>query len=174
MNLWTPRPQSKRGLGRWPSEGYWRSLAIPRREKRTLLFRGFFEIISSLLPEHAFVGYPEARAKLDPNKIYVENVRSLFRISERSAERYCETAVRQGVFSKFVELRCADGAIVATSKFDQELPKSVRCWTEHDGGYPERWIPTGDLLMTVFYRLNDEASARPIARTDQSLRSHSA
>ena len=140
-----------------------------------MLFQRFFEIISKLLPERTFVGDLEALAKLDPDKIYVENIRSVFHISSRSAERYCEAAVRQGVFLKFVEVRCPDGAIAASAEFGKSLPETVRCWKQQDGDYDETWIPTQDLSKAVFYRLNnDEASTRSYPRTDQGLRSHSA
>jgi hypothetical protein len=140
-----------------------------------LLFQRFFETISSLLPERTFVGDPDALAKLDPNKIYIENVRSVFQISSRSAERYCEAAVRQGVFLKFVEVHCPDGAVAASSEFEKSLPEKVRCWKEEHGNYEELWIPTRDLSKTVFYRLNDEAaSTKSYPRTNQGLRSHSA
>ena len=139
-----------------------------------MLFQRFFEAISNLLPERTFVGDPQALTKLDPNKIYIENVRSVFQISFRSAERYCEAAVRQGIFSKFVEVHCPDGAVAASSEFEKSLPEIVRCWKEQNGDYEELWIPTRDLSKTVFYRLNDEAaSTRSHPSADQSLRSHS-
>ena len=37
---------------------------------------------------------------LNPEKFSVDEVRNIFNISARSAKLYCDTAVRQGTFSK--------------------------------------------------------------------------
>jgi hypothetical protein len=139
-----------------------------------LLFQRFFEVISNLLPERAFVGDLEALSRLNPNKIYVENVRSTFGISTRRAERYCETAVRQGLFSKFIEVRCPSGEVAAWATSENTLPDTVRCWKEENGDYEEAYVPTRDLPKSFFYRLNDAASTNSYASPSQSLRSHSA
>lgn len=138
-------------------------------------FLKFFEIISSLLPEHSPISNPEALARLNPNKIYLENVRSIFNISSKSAQRYCETAVRQGVFLKFVEVVCPNGSIAASAETESRLPETVSCWMQSDGNYEETIFKTSELPKNIFYRLNDEAAApKAYSRSAQSLRSHSA
>jgi hypothetical protein len=118
------------------------------------------ERISSLLPDGALTGNPEALTRLNPNKIYLENVRSVLGVSSKSAQRICDTAVRQGVFRKYVEVVCPDGAAAASAQSERDLPETVRCWKEEDGNFEEVYIPTRELSKTVFYRLNDEADSR--------------
>jgi hypothetical protein len=120
----------------------------------------FFEIISKLLPDRGFAGKEEAIARLDPNKIYLENVRSVLGVSSGSAARICETAVRQGLFRKYVEVVCPDGAVAVSAEFDAELPETVRCWKEEDGNFEEVEFSTRGLSKTTFYRLNDESAPR--------------
>jgi hypothetical protein len=94
--------------------------------------------------------------------MYVENVRSVFGISERAAQRYCDTAVRQGIFSKFIEVRCPNGSVGASAESEAKLPETVHCWQEEDGDFTEAVFSTRELPKAVFYRLNDEAiSAKP-------------
>jgi hypothetical protein len=138
----------------------WLSRAIPRRGVQTLLFQKFFETISRLLPERALIGNPEALADLNPNKIYLENIRSVLGVSSRSAQRICDTAVRQGVFRKYVEVVRPDGAGVVAAESENELPEFVRYWKEEGGNYEELSIPTREHSKTVFYRLNDEEASR--------------
>lgn len=125
-----------------------------------MLLTRFFEIISKLLPDRGFAGREEAIARLDPNKIYLENVRSALGVSSGSAMRICETAVRQGVFRKYTEVVCPDGAVAASAEFGTQLPETVRCWKEEDGNFEEVEFPTGTLSKTTFYRLNDESAPR--------------
>ena len=137
-----------------------------------MLFQRFFETISNLLPER-FTGDLEALTRLNPDKMYIENVRSVFGISERAARRYCDTAVRQGIFSRFVEVRCPNGSVGATALTEDQLPKTVHCWQEEAGNFIESDIPTSDLPKAVFYRLNEDETTvrRANARPSQELRS---
>lgn len=125
-----------------------------------MLLARFFEIISRLLPDRGFAGREEAIARLDPNKIYLENVRSALGVSSGRAMRICETAVRQGVFRKYIEVVCPDGAVAVSAELGAELPESVRCWKEEDGNFEEVDFPTRALSRTTFYRLNDESAPR--------------
>ena len=97
----------------------------------------------------------EALSALDPRKIYVENVRSILNVSSSYALRICETAVRQGLFEKMVEVHCPDGAVVASAKTEKDLPSVVRCWKEEDGFHEEVEVATASLHKESFYRLNE-------------------
>ena len=104
-------------------------------------------------------------ARLNPDKFYIENVRSILGISYKSAQGICETAVRQGLFSRGVEVKCPDGAVAAVAANESELPEFVRCWTEHEGILEPEDLPTAELEKTTFYRLNDEADPGTIRQT---------
>jgi hypothetical protein len=124
----------------------------------------FFDIISNLIPG-GFLSEREASAlsALDPQKFYVENVRSILNVSSSYALKVCETAVRQGLFEKRIEVYCPDGAVVASAKTEKDLPPIVRCWKEENGLHEEVEIPTASLRKEKFYRLN-EASTQPYSR----------
>jgi hypothetical protein len=104
-------------------------------------------------------------SSLDPDKIYIENVRSILDVSYSSAVRICETAVRQGLFKRYIEVKCPDGSVAAATDNEETLPKTVHCWTEIDGHPEEVEFATQALAKTTFYRLNDESDSVPYRQT---------
>jgi hypothetical protein len=118
----------------------------------------FFDIISRFSASNPLAGIEEALARLDPDKIYVENVRSVLSISHPAAVKICETAVRQGVFIRGIEILSPDGSVAATVSKENELPTTIRCWTKADEHYEEIEFPTERLEKVTFYRLNDAAA----------------
>lgn len=126
-----------------------------------MLFQRFLGAISNLLPERAFLGNPEALAKLNTEKFYVENVRSILGVSSRSAERIIETGVRQGIFQRRIEVVRPDGSVAIAVESEGEIPEIVRWWKEEDGNYEEVVVATRDLSRNVFYCMTDgEVSAK--------------
>lgn len=126
----------------------------------------FWQKIKSLLPGFAFSeNEAQALSKLNPSKIYVENVRSVLNISQSSAQRICETAVRQGIFERRVEVLCPDGAVAASADSELTLPVTVNCWTEADGDLEEVELSTADLKKRIFYRFNEHSDSIPYGRT---------
>lgn len=117
-----------------------------------MLLTKFLDTISKIIPIDPLAGRPEAIARLDPNKIYVENVRSALGVSTSKARLICETAVRRGLFDRFVEVLCPDGAVAASAPTEAELPERVHCWEEHDGHQEEAELPTLTLRKMTFYR----------------------
>jgi len=99
-------------------------------------------------------GNPAEVAKLNPSKIYVENVRAAMRTSTKRAQLYCDTAVRQGVFERFVEAIAPDDTVVASAPTEQDLPVTVQRWVEHNGEVEEVTIQTVELPKRTFYRLH--------------------
>lgn len=99
-------------------------------------------------------GNPEAIAKINPEKFYVENVRTAMRTSERRARLYCETAVRQGVFDRFVEAILPDDAVAVSAPTETELPPIVHRWVERNGELQEETFQTSSLTKRTFYRLH--------------------
>ena len=112
-------------------------------------------------------GLSEKEAKLlstlNPEKFYIENVRSIMDISYASALRICEAAVRQGLFIRGVEVKCPDGAVAAAADKETELPEIVRCWHLEDGHYEPEELATRDLEKSTFYRLN--ATSEPYKKS---------
>src|SRR5205823_908851 len=100
------------------------------------------DIISHVVPLNPISGIEELITRLNPDKIYVENVRSLLGVPHRLAVTVCETAVRQGFFSRGVEVLCPDGTVAASAEREEELPSSVNWWTQEDGHDTEIHLPT--------------------------------
>ena len=94
-----------------------------------------------------------ALSELDPHKIYLENVRSILRVSSKKAQSICEAAVRQGIFEEYVELRCPDGSVPASAKNESDLPSIVHCWIEEDGHEEETEMESAQLHKVTFYRI---------------------
>lgn len=115
----------------------------------------FFDSISKLFPGDPLLGrHAEAIAALDPDKIYLENVRSVLRVSTRRAQWICDTAVRQGIFDRYIEVLCPDGAVAACAHSESELPETVHCIQEHEGRLEEVDLATTTLAKNTFYRFN--------------------
>lgn len=104
-------------------------------------------------------------ASLNPDKFYVENVRSILGVSYAAAVGICETAVRQGLFERRVEVVCPDGAVAASADVEAHLPETVRCWHEAEGHLEAEELPTNSLEKKTFYRLNDKSDALVFGQT---------
>jgi hypothetical protein len=124
------------------------------------LLKKLFQIISKVIPAPALSEYEAQQlAKLNPEKFYVENVRKILGVSHDSAKRICETAVRQGVFERCIEVRCPDGSVAASAESEAGLPQTVRCVHQEDQHFEEEELPVRDLEKVIFYRLNDKSDS---------------
>jgi|SRR5580692_253945 hypothetical protein len=130
------------------------------------LLEKLFQIISAVIPAPT-ISEKEAEmlSRLDPDKFYVENVRSILNVSYEAAVRICETAVRQGVFERRVEVLCPDGAVATSAENEADLPEMVRCWHEEDGLVEPEELLTKTLEKTVFYRLHEHPDSVPYGQT---------
>ena len=116
------------------------------------LFEKFFRTISGVVSPNVLLDM-EALSALNPDKITVENVRSILRVPRAIAEKICEIAVRQGAFRKFVAVECPDGSEAAEAEREDDLPQLVTCFAEEDGFIHEVDLPTRTLRKVTFYRL---------------------
>jgi hypothetical protein len=105
-------------------------------------------------------GREEALSHLNPEKIYVENVRSVLGVSAKEAERICDAAARQGVFERCVEVLCPDGVVAAAAESESGLPAQVPCWSEQEGHFEEIEVPVDTLQKRVYYRLHEQPATR--------------
>ena len=121
-----------------------------------MLFRGLLPIISKFLPGAAPRSLNlDDLAKLDPSRIYVENVRSILGITTPEARAICENALSQGLFRKGVEVRCPDDAVAITVDSESNIPESVHCWQTDHGELEEVELLTATLKKVSFYALNE-------------------
>jgi len=130
------------------------------------LLSKLFQIISRIVPGPKLSEKEvQMLSALNPEKFYAENVRHILGVSHASAVRICETAVRQGIFERRVEVICPDGAVASSADTEDHLPSTVRCW-RRDGGFLEPdEIPTKTLEKTVFYRLHERPNSVPYRQT---------
>jgi len=66
----------------------------------------------------------------DPDRIYIENVRSFFNIPTKLAKFLCDVAVRQNLFIKKIAIECINHdckRIIQTFNVDEKLPEEINC-----------------------------------------------
>jgi len=126
----------------------------------------FLKTISSVFPSMLSEKETTLLSQLNPQKIYVENVRSILGVSHAEALRILDTAVRQGAFKKLVEVRCPDGTVAASAEREEDLPVTVHCWHEDEEGHlAEADVYSQTLRKNTFYRINDRSERNPVQRT---------
>lgn len=68
--------------------------------------------------------------KTDPDRIYIENIRSFFNIPHSIARTLCEIAVRQGLFKKKIAIECGNHnckRVIKTYSTREKLPQRIIC-----------------------------------------------
>jgi hypothetical protein len=64
----------------------------------------------------------------NPNRIYVENVRSFFQVPTAVAKHLCEVAVRTSVFEKFIAVECPnEDRIIKSYRSEKEIEEVIKC-----------------------------------------------
>ena len=105
------------------------------------------------------IGFLEKRAQLirgtDPERIYVENIRSFFNITTTLAKAFCEMAVKERLFRKRIGLECPTcKRLVLTVGLDEELPAVIRC-EQCEANEEERYeFRIEEVRQIVFYQIN--------------------
>jgi hypothetical protein len=122
-----------------------------------MLFEKFLNTIARYFPSKRLS--PDALSQLNPDKIYVENVRSLLDVSYSNAVEILEDGLRRGLLLSGIEVRCPDGSVAATAADESKLPSTVTCTTEEEGHPSEIEVSTVSLTKVKFYRLNDRESS---------------
>jgi hypothetical protein len=117
-------------------------------------FIEFWKKISDLMPASISPAALERLSELDPEHIYVENVRSILGVSSTKARLICDTAVRRGVFSRRVQVLCPDGSVAASASTREELPSTVRYWQDINGDFELEYLPTSGLSTLEVFALN--------------------
>ena len=110
------------------------------------------DLVGKFVPDAIPPGDIEALSHLNPDKIYLENVRSVLDVSHRKAKSICDIAVKHGAFEEWIEVRCPDGSVPATAKTAADLPSTVRCWIEIDGESEPVDMESASLPKVTFYR----------------------
>jgi hypothetical protein len=104
------------------------------------------------------IGFLEKRAQLirstDPERIYVENVRSFFNITTALAKGFCEMAVKERLFRKRIGLECPTcKRLVLTLGAEEKLPVLIRC-EQCEAHEEERFeFRSEEMRQIVFYQI---------------------
>ena len=92
---------------------------------------------------------------LNPDRIYIENIRSVLGSNTRIATIICNIAVRQGFFVKRYALACkndsCDRILASYSSLDQ-IPKRITCDFCEEEGKMESTFNSSDLDIIPFYK----------------------
>lgn len=90
--------------------------------------KGLFDLIDVSWIGKLVSRKQEIIEKTNPDRIYVENVRSFFNLSFRFAQVLCELAVRKGLFRKRVGVTCPNcERIMVSSDSDKILNGDINC-----------------------------------------------
>ncbi|TKC65173.1 hypothetical protein FBD94_01035 [Pedobacter hiemivivus] len=98
----------------------------------------------------------ELIAATDPNRIYVENIRSFFNIPNRLAKLFCNLAVREGVFREKIGIICynkdCERIILSVDNLDQ-MPSVITCQSCQLREESEYDFNTASLSTIIFYQI---------------------
>jgi hypothetical protein len=110
--------------------------------------------------DKAFVSSDEKMLKavslLDPKRISLENVRSLFNISTFEAKAICKTAVKDGVFTKRIGVYCPNKnceRIIKSYNSENEIEEIVDCENCELSGEEMHEFKSNLLKREEFYQL---------------------
>jgi len=97
--------------------------------------------------------------KLNPDKIYVENIRSLLHIPTILAKTICEWAVKDKLFIRKTGIVCPNckRIIKSYNNPDKHLDESVECLV-CESEERDFIFKTSSLEKIIFYRLNNDKS----------------
>lgn len=93
---------------------------------------------------------------INPDKFYVEEVRTIMNTSTRTAQALCEDGVREGVFDKHFELLDPrTDRTVATANSEEGFPPNITIGPglDYEDDEPEE-VPKSHLRKMVYYSLH--------------------
>ena len=134
-----------------------------------MLFTKLLDIMNKYFATDTTPDLYENLSKLNPEKFYLENVRSIVGVSQIKAQEICEIAVEDGFLIKGFDIDCPDGAVGLSVNNLTELPETVVCWEMVDGEYEEREYPTRTLEKQIYYRLGANAESQSNSSASKSF-----
>lgn len=106
-----------------------------------------------------FDAYMRLVERLDPSRIYVENVRSLLKVPTRVAQFFCDLAVKSGDFKKRYGVVCPNDScqrIVLSVNNMSEIPETIECVLCDAEGNEQVSFPKSKAHIIEFYQLVPE------------------
>ena len=115
---------------------------------------GFLRLIDSPLIRRFVDRKREAIEAIDPQRIYVENIRAFFGFPHALTRLLLEVAVREGALERRIGVLCPhDMHIVESFSSEEAVPEFVSCLAceAHGREHPDH--PRDDLARQTFYKL---------------------
>lgn len=103
--------------------------------------------------------YLQTINSINPGKIYVENVRSFFKVPTIVARLMCEMAVVDKVFIKKIGIVCPNSdchRIIASYNNESDIPEEITCSICENDENKISTFKTAELEKIEFYRLNKD------------------
>lgn len=103
---------------------------------------------------HFFRRHREVLAEMDPERIYVENVRAFLGVRYSFAKWLCERACRDGLMEKWIALEhpVHGHVLFAAPADDFDPPEEVRCETSELTGEGQSVFAPEELKKVEYYR----------------------
>jgi hypothetical protein len=121
-----------------------------------MLLQRFLNLIDDTAIGRFVARKEELIDQLDPDRIYIENVRSFFGLPFSAARLLCEQAVRERLFLRRLGVLCPTcNRILLVVSSPDEIPKTVRCELCEMGDREPHEFDRSDLRTIEFYKLND-------------------
>lgn len=97
----------------------------------------------------------ELLEKMESDKLYIENVRSLFNISFENAKFLCDSGVKEGIFTKRIGLLCPNedcSRILLSINEKQEIPNEISCDGCEDMERDRSHFNSDELKQIIYYK----------------------
>lgn len=94
--------------------------------------------------------------QLNPDRIYVENVRHIYNMPYFAAKIFCEMAVIDGIFEKKIGVECLNtecGRIVISVSDKKDLPDNILCKNCEILERNKYEFPISDVELITYYKL---------------------
>jgi hypothetical protein len=120
----------------------------------------YFETIKSLSANFFWTIHPSPPSEkqlqvlesMEPDKLYVENVRHFFGVSKENAEFLCEEATKEGLLKRKIGLLCLnDHNVILAVDHENEIPEEVKCDICEDMQRDRSIFESAELGRIVFY-----------------------
>jgi hypothetical protein len=121
-----------------------------------MLLQKFLNLIDNTSIGRAISHREELIDQLDPERFYVENIRSFFGLPHSVARLLCDMAVREGLFLRRFGVMCPQcDRIIQSVKSESDIPIVLAC-DVCERNESERYEFKRDECRTiVYYKLND-------------------
>lgn len=104
----------------------------------------------------------DALNNIDPDRIYVENIRAFFGIPSILARLFCEMAVKQGYFVKKIAICCPNKdceRVIITVNRVAEIPEEISCLVCEANEASKYNFPIDEVERIEFYQLKKNSKA---------------